>query len=454
MNYILKHKIKHILLAVIGVFVYCLSTAQGNFDFTNNLNKQSISFKLLNNLIVFPIEVNGEKLNFILDSGVGGTVLFNLNARDSIKLNNVKRVKLQGLGGEEPINAAVSRGNTFTINSIENTNELVYVIDNDSFDLSSKLGITVNGIIGYSLLKNLEVKINYSTKKITFYKKGTFDYSKCRKCESFNLEFYQLKPYMNIEAKLSSATQKATPIKVLVDSGGSDAMWLFTNSHPDIKGPEKYFHDFLGEGLSGSIYGKKSKIKSLVIGSFEMHNPTVSYPDSLSIVNALKYAERNGSLGGSILRRFTVIFDYNSAKITLKKGGNFNKPFRYNMSGIELVHNGKILVKERDKNKSSFSFESSANSPNGNRVHIDYNYKFTFKPSYKIFKLVPNSPADNAGLMVGDVVIKINGKYTFEMDLDEIIGTYFQKENKRINMVVERYGQDYDFNFTLKDILK
>ena len=117
------------------MFVYCLSTAQGNFDFTNNLNKQSISFKLLNNLIVFPIEVNGEKLNFILDSGVGGTVLFNLNARDSIKLNNVKRVKLQGLGGEEPINAAVSRGNTFTINSIENTNELVYVIDNDSFDL-------------------------------------------------------------------------------------------------------------------------------------------------------------------------------------------------------------------------------------------------------------------------------------------------------------------------------
>lgn len=445
---------KYLCATVIFILVAASSFSQDNFEFTNKHTKQSISFKLLSNLIVFPIEVNGKELNFILDSGVGKTILFNLNPHDSIQLHDVKKIKLHGLGSEEPIDASVSNGNTFKIKSIQSNNEPLYVIDSDSFDLSSKLGLTVNGIIGYSLLRNLQVKINYSSKKITFYKKGTFNYDKCRKCERFFLEFYKLKPYINIGAKLYESSEVITPVKLLIDSGGSDAMWLFESSHPEIKPPTNYFVDFLGEGLSGSIYGKKSKIKALVIGKYEIKNPTVSYPDSLSIVHALKFSKRNGSIGGSILKRFTVIFDYTNARVTLKKGGNFHKPFRYNMSGIELVHNGKILVQERDNDATSFSFENGAQASNASKVIFDNTYKYTFKPTYRIFKVRDGSPADVAGLVEGDVVIKINGKYTFEMNLDEITGLFFQKENKRISMVIERNGQDFEYYFYLKDILK
>ena len=37
------------------------------------------------------------------------------------------------------------------------------------FDLSSKMGTTIHGIIGYNLLRNFVVKINYRTKRIHFY---------------------------------------------------------------------------------------------------------------------------------------------------------------------------------------------------------------------------------------------------------------------------------------------
>ena len=227
-------------------------------------------------------------------------------------------------------------------------------------------------------------------------------------------------------------------------------MWLFENSKPEILPPTKFFNDFLGEGLSGAIHGKRSKIHSLVMGKFELLNPTVSYPDSLSVAEATKFTERNGSMGGVVLKRFIVVFDYRNSKLTLKQGHFFKEPFRYNMSGIELIYNGKILVKELDKGAISYG---NADESSGFKVTLDYNYKFTFKPTYKIHNITEGSSAHEAGLQKGDVVIKINGKYTYNLKLEEIVEKFYQKENTKIQLVVERNGKDYEYTFRLRDVL-
>ena len=449
---ILYKEIRHIIVISFILCCFKISIAQGNFRLISNTKKQTVSFRLINNLVILPIEVNGKKLNFILDSGVGTTILFNIHKDDSLQLKNVKKIKLRGLGSEEPIDAILSKGNTFVLNNIISTNQNLYVVFDDSFDLSSKLGMTIHGIIGFEILKNFVVKINYGVKRITFYNSNDFRYKYCKKCEIFDLEFYKLKPYINVGVMLDSLSNKITPVKLLVDSGGSDAMWLFENSHPNIKSPKKYFIDFLGEGLSGAIYGKRSIIKGIVLGKFEFKNPTVSFPDSVSISHALKFKERNGSIGANILKRFIVTFDYQHNKIMLKKGRSFREPFRYNMSGIELVHNGKLLVKEHDY--TNFLLAGNGETTEQNRIKLDYNYKYSFKPSYKIFKIRKGSPAQLAGLLVNDIIIKINGQYTYNMKLDEIIEKFYQKENKKIMLVIERYGQDYQYQFYLKNMLK
>ncbi len=207
------------------------------------------------------------------------------------------------------------------------------------FDLSAKMGVDINGIVGGDLLKDFIVKINYANKRITFYNPETYVYNKCNKCEVFPLDFYNKKPFINVNVE--NYLGDVVKVKLLIDSGGGDALWLFEHSHPKIIVSENYFKDYLGKGLNGNIYGKRSKIDKLIIGSFIFENASVSYPDSTSIVAVHKNKDRNGTLGAGILKRFHVILDYPNRKITLKKNSRFFKePFLYNKSVIELVYGG------------------------------------------------------------------------------------------------------------------
>ena len=169
--------------------------AQNGLHFqSKSLAKQSISFKLINSLIVIPVEVNGETLSFILDTGMNKTIIFNLLENDSIGLSNPEKIGLRGFGGGKSAAAILSKNNSISIKNIVGYTESICVILNDFFDLSSRMGTTIHDIIGYNLLKNFVIKINYITRKIVFYKPENFILKKCRKCEILPIQFHGKKP--------------------------------------------------------------------------------------------------------------------------------------------------------------------------------------------------------------------------------------------------------------------
>ena len=81
------------LLFLIFSFSSILSIySQKGFRFQERSKiKQRVSFRLINNLIVIPVEINGQELSFILDTGVNKTIIFNLSKSDSIGLQNPKK---------------------------------------------------------------------------------------------------------------------------------------------------------------------------------------------------------------------------------------------------------------------------------------------------------------------------------------------------------------------------
>lgn len=442
--------LRKLYLFILLFFCVLGLTAQDSFQFYgSNRDYQDVRFRFINNLIVIPIEINQKKLNFILDTGVNKTIVFNASPQDSILLRNKRKIKLQGLGRGEPVDAVISENNRFRLGNMIRNNQRVYIIVQDQFDLSSKMGITIHGVIGYDLLKDAIALIQYNKKSIRFFNPKTYQYKKCKKCEEFPITLFQNKPYIDVKVGLNDSISDV-PVRMLIDSGGSDALWLFEYSKEEIVSPENYFDDILGVGLSGNIFGKRSRIKDVKIGNFVIKEPTISFLDTISTENARKYRMRNGSIGSNILKRFKILLDYGNNRMLLKKANSLSGGFEYNMSGIEVVYNGKILVREEEKKLQRDSYGRNLTSSSANSLSVITSYNYRFKPSFKVSTVVKGSPADLAGMLPNDILLKINGVETHTMNLSEIIGKLREKNNKKITLTIQRSGVVSRVKFRLK----
>lgn len=445
---------KYFLFFIVFLFSTQLIFSQKGFRFFDSKQKyQDVDFKLINNLIVIPIEINGKSLNFIFDTGVNKTIVFNSANTDTIFFRRKEKFQLRGLGTGEPVEAILSKNNRFRMQELISTNHSVYIILRDEFDLSAKMGITIHGVIGYDILKSLVVHLNYRKKRMRLFNPDYFEMKKCKKCEIFPLTIFQNKPYIDVDVAVEDQSDR-TSVKMLIDSGGSDALWLFEHSKPSLVTPEKFFNDFLGVGLSGVIYGKRSRIRELKMGRFEIVEPTVSFLDSISTKNARRFRARNGSIGNNILKRFKVWIDYANNQVMLEKNGSFKGGFEYNMSGIEVVYNGKVLVEEKQtKIGEVYGRDANTSATASSSVSIVTNYVYRFKSSYKVDEVLPDSPAYLAGVRPDDVLYKINGKSAHNYKFTEIIGLFQKKPNMKIKLVVIRNNQFLTFEFRLRKIV-
>ncbi len=421
-----------------------LTKAQTHFDLVGNRKSETMSFKLINNLIILPVKINNQEFNFILDTGVSKSLLFNIKSNDSIQLNQTEKITIKGLGKGKYFEALKSKNNLFRLKNIVSPNFELYLILNEKFDFSSRMGIDIYGLIGTDLIKDFVIEINYTRKKIKFTKQKYYTYKKCKKCSEFDLFFQNRKPY--IESYISISNGSLLPVKLLIDSGAGESLWLLKESHQKITVPNKHSKEFLGKGLSGNIFGKKAKLNDFKMGDFKLSNFVVSYPDSASVFHLNKNIKRNGTLGSEILKRFHVILDYNNKRITLKKNSNFKRPFFYDKSGLEIIHNGKMLVEKS-------SIISSFGSQENKTASFNYAYNYVFENSFIIALVKPDSPAAIIGLKENDIILEVNGKPVFEYDLTNIIQLLASKENNRIKMLIDRNGFQYTYKFKLKDML-
>ena len=442
---------KHLIYSL---FFFCLmhsGFSQDKFVIQNKRGVDKVKFRLINNLIVLPVEVNGVTLSFLLDTGVSKPIIFNfLNVSDTLKIKDTETIYLRGLGGGESVEALKSRNNVFKVGDAIKLKQDLFAVYNLNLNLSPKLGFPVHGIIGFDLFEDLIVQINYSTQTITLTDYEKFEYKRCKTCEYFDLEFYNKKPYIRAEVEIN---EKSIPVKLLIDSGSSDALWLFEDDTLGIKSNDAFFDDFLGHGLTGSIYGKRSKLQLFSLKSFKLENVNVSYPNSESIYLAQQIENRNGSLSGNILKRFNMVFDYRKGLLTLKKNKFYSEKFSYNKSGIELAHDGTRLVKEVDNSKSKTNKYLVGNeTQNTFRYEASVKYKIVLRPAFVIVELREDSPAEIAGLRKGDMILSLNKKDTKQFSLQQIVETFYGDTDKKIELKVDRNGQIMTFSFLLKPL--
>ena len=198
-----------------------------SFSLDKNIKKETTSFLFIKNLVVVPITFNGQQMNFIVDSGLRETILFS-QYDETIDKKALRQISLKGLGkGNNDMKGFYSEGNqvVFGKNYIS-TNMDIIVVQGEDFNLFSRLGLDVHGIIGSEFFRNYPIQIDYSKQKITIYQ-SIQDVKKIQKFQSNFLEISpESKPFTSIDFmhQLTYTNQK-----MLIDIGNSDGLWLFDN---------------------------------------------------------------------------------------------------------------------------------------------------------------------------------------------------------------------------------
>lgn len=384
------------------------------FSLADGKTKVQIPIEIHNNLIVVPVILNGAlPLKFILDTGVRTAILTQKAFTDILNLTYSRKYVISGPGGEKLIEAYVTNNVSLELPGVLGRGHALLVLEEDYLELRNYLGVDVHGILGYELFSRFIIEINYERKVMTLMLPERF--RKKRKFHSIPIRIEDTKPYVTTPVVLADGTRLTA--KLLVDSGASHGLMLDPMSDTRIVVPNNVVSCVIGRGLGGEITGKTGRIKTLHLGPFRLNDAFANFPDPNSYFDSLKLGStsRNGTIGGETLSRFTVVFNFSSEQIYLKKNRAFEKGFHYNLSGI--------TVKAK-----------------GSKLNV-----------FEITDVRRESVADKEGIQQGDIILTINGQVAKNIDLNIINALLNYKPGKKINLTIERKGQRLKKEFKLQD---
>ncbi len=406
--------LKYLLLFFL-IFSVTDLPAQDIFSFTGNRKKIEIPFQYKNNFILVKIKLNNFiPLTFIFDTGAEYTILAKKSFTDLLGVNYDREFKLIGADLKTTIVAHLAKNIDISLPGVKARSQNILVLDKNYFNFEEYAGVPVDGIIGSDIFRHFIVKIDYRSKKITLIDPGRS--KKPRGYESYPINVKAGKPYLTNKIQLRDSVDISADF--LIDTGAGLSLLLYTNTHPDFMLPTTTVTGNIGMGLGGFMKGYLGRIKKLHLDPFAFSDIITNFQEfPTATPDAAFVIQRDGIIGNGVLSRFTVMIDYNRSLLYLKPRKKYNRNFSYDRSGIVTIASGQRLN------------------------------------TYEIREIIPNSPADKAGLLPGDELVKISGLPRLFMDLPSINKKLRGKVGKKIKVVVRRNGVRKVFHFQLKDLI-
>lgn len=338
---------------------------------------------------------NSQPLWFVLDSGsISPFVIDTRRAR-------VLGLKLQGYltreGGAGPgaYEVALTSGVSINLSGLKFVDQTAAVIAFDS--LEAQAGRPLDGLVGIDLFTRYVVEIDYRGNKVSLYDPQTYSYSGAG--ESIPLTLRD--GHFFVPAKIEMPGRPRLDGQFLIDTGGGLVTAVLTtpfaqsNSLPAPT--QRAISDRSLSGLGGETRLLVSRATSFTLGNLSVREPIIYVSQDRG--GALASSDFAGLIGSEILRRFKVVFDYARGRLILEPNALYAEPVEYDMSGISL------------------------------RAYGD-----DFR-TFRVYQVLEDSPAAEAGLHVGDVLVAIDGVAASRFTLDEI------------NQMLKQQGREYKLSF-------
>ena len=326
----------------------------------------TIPFLLRNNHVYVRGTVNAsDSLWFFVDTGAGSNV---------ISAESVPRLglKTEGLGEAHGAGGTVAAGRvvgaTIRIAGLEFGDVLTASIPLEP--VATQVGLPVEGIVGSPLFQNAVVEFDYARSVLVVHAPGTFHYAGPGKSVPI-----EIRPNQHPYVKAAVTLQGGKPIteSFVIDTGSASALILgpqFVDQHHALDSLPKSITGRSG-GVGGSSFNQVGRVASLALGPYTLEQPITTFMQKTA--GTISDAIAGGNIGGDVLRRFKVIFDYKGKTMTLEPTALYGTPFEADMSGIvpQVLTDGSRGV--------------------------------------SVAAIQPDSPASEAGVKAGDLLESVDG---------------------------------------------
>lgn len=118
-----------------------------------------------------------------------------------------------------------------------------------------------------------------------------------------------------------------------------------------------------------------------------------------------------------------------------------------------MQHNGLRYVAERIADANGIINQKDERFGNV-QILMENRTRLSLAPEIIVSGIRAGSPAENAGLKEGDVILAVNGQRIHTYKLQQILQMLNERKGKKVRVLIERYNSDLQFTFVLKDMFK
>lgn len=395
-------------------FLYSQPGYLNPFDLLQGKKKVVIPFQYQHNFILLDVKLFGLfPVKLIFDTGAEHIILFKREYTDVLHIPYDKRIPIMGSDLSREIYALIVRKAEIQIQGLPAKPYDMLVMEDNYFDLDEMIGAPIAGLIGGGFFKNLVINIDYKKHRMTLLDPGQFEVP--NDFVTLPIHIKTNKPYVDAEANLLDGT--VVEVDLLLDTGAGVPLLLHNNSDAALHLPSTYIRGRLGMGLGGFLEGFIGRIGKLSMGEMEFPFVLTSFQDIDTAWLHDKDKFRNGLVGNQLLSRFNIYLDYTRGQMYLKPYSTKQEPFNLDRSGMVIVAYG-----------------------------AEFN-------EFVVKDVAENSPAEEAGIQSGDVIVRLQGVPAHLFTLDGINILLQKKVGKVIRVTVLRDHKMMNKKFILRDLI-
>ncbi len=376
-----------------------------DFRFEDGKASTTLPFELVNNHIYARLMLEGKgPFRMLVDTG-GANVLTPATAA---ALGLLPQGAFEARGaGEGTEQFQVTHLREVALGQLKLEDQLFFVLP--LTDLASVEGVEIAGLVGFEVFSRLVVTIDYAGRRLTLTRPDAFQYQ--GKGVAVPFTFKDRTP--QVEGEIDGLAGAFT-----IDTGSRSSLSVNAPFAAQHGLREKYgaqVETLVGWGVGGGVRGLVARAGVLKLGSVEVPGPVIDLAQVTKGAFADPYLA--GNVGGGVLKRFTVTFDYLRKQMILEPNDSFAKPDPYDRAGLWVNR-----------------------PPPGDRFTVE--------------AVVAGGPAAEAGVAVGDVIVAVGGRPVAEVSLADFRGALRSRPvGSEIRLTVRRGPASHELSLTLRELI-